>query len=52
MNAGEIVERRARAEDEGVEFGIELGHYFLCVEEPRVEFVGSDGVDAIAERFE
>ena len=51
-NAGEVVERGAGAEEDGVEFGIELGHPFLRMEQAAVKFVGSDGVDAVAERFQ
>src|SRR6516165_1106008 len=51
-NAGEIIKRGARPEDERVEFRIELRHQFLGVNEARVEFVRRDGVSAIAERSE
>jgi hypothetical protein len=50
-NAGEVVEIRARTEEEGVEFRVERGHEFMSVEEAGEEFFGSDGMDAIAERF-
>ena len=51
-DAGEIVEGSAGADEEGVEGGIGLGHQGLRAEEAGVEFVGGDGVDAVAERFE
>lgn len=51
-DAGEIVERGAGPEEDGVKFCIELRHEFLGMEEPGVELVGSDGMDAIAERFQ
>jgi hypothetical protein len=51
-DAGVIVKRGAGAEEDGVQLWIQLGHEFLGVEEPGVKFVGSDGMDAIAERFQ
>ncbi len=51
-NAGEIVKRSAGAEEQGVEFRVEGGHEFLSMKETGVELVGSNGMDAIAERFE
>jgi len=51
-NAGEIVERGAGAEEQGVEFRVEGRHEFLRMKKPRVELIGSNGLDAIAERLE
>lgn len=51
-NAGEIVERRAGAEQDGVEVWVEGGHQFLRVKQAAVEFVGGDGMNAVAERLQ
>ena len=50
-DAGEIVKGRAWTNEESVELGVELGHEFLGVEEAGVQFVGSNGVDAVAGRL-
>ena len=52
VDASEVVEGSAGAEDKGVEFGIELRHPLLGVDQAPVKFFGSDGMDAVAERFE
>jgi hypothetical protein len=52
VDAGEVEERSARTDEDGVEGGLELGHQGLCMEDARVEFVRGDGVDAVAEGFE
>jgi hypothetical protein len=51
-NAGEVVERSAGAEEDGVEFWVQLGHEFAGAKKTGVKFVGGDGMNAIAERFE
>ncbi len=51
-DTGEIVERTAGAEKKGIEFWIELRHELLGVQQACVEFVGRNGMDAIAERLE
>lgn len=52
VNAGEIVEGTAGADEERVEFWIELRHEVLGMEQASVEFVGRNGMNAIAEGFE
>ena len=51
-NASEIVERRTRADDEGVKGGLYFGHTMLGAEQAIVKIVGREGMNAIAEGFE
>ena len=50
-NAGEVVERRSRRNEQPVEFWRQIGHQLLCPHEASTEFVAGNGNDARAERF-
>jgi hypothetical protein len=51
-NAREVVERRARADDEAVKGGRYFGYAILRVKEAIMEIIGREGANAVAERLE
>jgi hypothetical protein len=51
-NAREVVERRARTDDEAVKGGRYFGYAILRVQEAIVEVIGREGTNAVAERLE
>lgn len=51
-DAGEVVQRSARSEEDGVEFRVETGHEFLGVDEAVVKLLRGNGMDAIAKGFQ
>src|SRR6267154_1111935 len=52
VDAGEIVEGSARADENRVEGWIGFGHEGLRVEKAGVELVGGDWADTVAKRFQ